>query len=372
MNIEVRQPQRARAEGARRHRRLRHPSQELARGPAALSQQSLVGLSADLRAARSVTATSRAFPIPRASRWRRAATPGRPAADCRRAISTSCASSISTSTASNAAIMNPLSPTGQGEQNDRASAPPWRSPPTSASSRAGTGAIRGCKASVVVPYEDGEVSRAEIRKRAGDRRFAQVLFAEPHQRAARQASRYWPIYEAAVEAGLPDRHPRLRLPAAAPMSSTGWPSFYIEEMTEHAASLQASVTSLIMEGVFERFPELKIVLIEAGFGWLPALGWRLDKQLEAAEGRGAASQARAVGIHARALLGLDPADGGDRGPGPSDRRDGLDRLGPHPVRQRLSALGFRRSVRRAAAEPERGAPQQDLLAATPGRSTGFD
>ena len=33
---------------ARRHLRLRHPSQELARGPASLSQQSLVGLSADL------------------------------------------------------------------------------------------------------------------------------------------------------------------------------------------------------------------------------------------------------------------------------------------------------------------------------------
>ena len=121
MNIEVRQPDIG-AQGTRRHRRLRHPSQELARGPAALSQQSLVGLSADLRAA---SAPRLRQGLSLSQEPAAGVAPRRVAARRRIAGKRSrlhAASSISISTGSNGAIMNPLSPTGQGDQNDELSA----------------------------------------------------------------------------------------------------------------------------------------------------------------------------------------------------------------------------------------------------------
>jgi predicted TIM-barrel fold metal-dependent hydrolase len=48
-------------------------------------------------------------------------------------------------------------------------------------------------------------------------------------------------------------------------------------MVGHAQCAQSVLTSLVLEGVFERFPTLKVVLVEAGFAWAPSLAWRLDK-----------------------------------------------------------------------------------------------
>lgn len=171
-------------------------------------------------------------------------------------------------------ILNPLQPSGQGDRNNAFSAAmahatnewqleQWlRREPR----------LRG---SVVVPYEDAAASAAEIRKRAGDPNFAQVLMMS---RTAEPAGnpRYWPIYEAAQEAGLPVAFHAFGYSGWA-MTNGGWPSFYIEEVSEHATSCQNQVISLVVEGVFERFPGLKVVLIECGFAWMPSVAWRLDQ-----------------------------------------------------------------------------------------------
>ena len=48
----------------------------------------------------------------------------------------------------------------------------------------------------------------------------------------------------------------------------------------NATSLQGVMTSFVFEGVFERFPKLKVALIEGGFAWVPAHCWRMDKHWE--------------------------------------------------------------------------------------------
>lgn len=131
------------------------------------------------------------------------------------------------------------------------------------------------RASLVVPYEDGQLAAAEIEHWASDPRFIQIiLIARTHEPLGRR--KYWPMYEAAVQHQLPIGI-HFGGNAGWPITGAGWPSFYIEDHVGMPQSFQPQITSLIYEGVFDRFPELKIVLIEGGFAWLPPLMWRLDR-----------------------------------------------------------------------------------------------
>ncbi len=170
-------------------------------------------------------------------------------------------------------VLNPLA-SGQGIRNHELSAAlcsainDWQIEKwTSKDSR--------LKGSVVVGNEDGLTAAKEIRKRAGDRNFVQVLLLSRNVEPLGQR-RYWPIYEAAEEAGLPVGVHAFGF-GGNPITASGWPSFYIEEMVGHSQCQQTALASIVLEGVLERHKKLKMVMIEAGFGWAPSLSWRLDK-----------------------------------------------------------------------------------------------
>ncbi len=132
------------------------------------------------------------------------------------------------------------------------------------------------RASIVIPGEAADLAAAEVRRRARDPRFVQV---ELEARTLHPLGKryYWPLYEAAAEADLPvGMH--FGVMGGWPISSgAGHPSYYVEYHVGQLTSFQDQVISLVCEGVFERFPTLRFVLIEGGFAWLAPLMWRLDR-----------------------------------------------------------------------------------------------
>lgn len=131
------------------------------------------------------------------------------------------------------------------------------------------------RASLVVPYEYGELAAAEIERQAQDSRFVQLILVARTQELLGKR-KYWPMYEAAVKHDLPIG---IHFGGAGgwPITGAGWPSFYFEDHAGMPQSFQPQIISMICEGIFDRFPTLKIVLIEGGFAWLPSLMWRLDR-----------------------------------------------------------------------------------------------
>lgn len=41
---------------------------------------------------------------------------------------------------------------------------------------------------------------------------------------------------------------------------------------------QSQLCSIVSEGVFDLFPQLRVTISECGFTWLPAFMWRFDKE----------------------------------------------------------------------------------------------
>jgi len=131
------------------------------------------------------------------------------------------------------------------------------------------------RASILVPTHSPALAVDEIERVAADRRFVQVLlFAMGDMLLGRRL--YWPIYAAAekhglaiaIHAGSTYRH--------APTPS-GWPAHRVEDYIAQSTAFESQLLSFLAEGVFQKFPALKLVLSESGVTWLPTLLWRTSK-----------------------------------------------------------------------------------------------
>jgi predicted TIM-barrel fold metal-dependent hydrolase len=135
------------------------------------------------------------------------------------------------------------------------------------------------KLAIVVSPHDPATAAAEIRRHAGTARVAAVFL--PLLNIMLGHTFFNPVYEAAQEAGLPVvSHPTGAEGTyqGAPVPGGGIPATYAERNVSNAALGMNNTVNMIFEGVFERFPRLKMVFVEWGFTWLPSLLWRMDKR----------------------------------------------------------------------------------------------
>ena len=138
------------------------------------------------------------------------------------------------------------------------------------------------KGSILVAQQDAGSAVAEIDRLGGDPGMVQVLMSSASESPLGRRQ-YHPIYAACVRHGLP-----LALHIGGegagmspPATAVGHPSTHFEWYGSLPQVYMAHIMSMITEGVFERFPTLKVVLYEGGIGWLPHIMWRFDKNWKA-------------------------------------------------------------------------------------------
>jgi predicted TIM-barrel fold metal-dependent hydrolase len=137
------------------------------------------------------------------------------------------------------------------------------------------------RAALVAPPQDPVQAAREIRKMGERDGFVAVLV--PLTNILMGERHYYPIYQAAAELGLPVTiHPNSGegIFTTSPRLAGAAPTYYVEWHTALSQVFQANLISLVCHGVFERFPNLKVVITEGGFAWLPDILWRLDKNVK--------------------------------------------------------------------------------------------
>jgi uncharacterized protein len=128
---------------------------------------------------------------------------------------------------------------------------------------------------VVTPQHTAEAIE-EVKHIAADRRFVQLLLParaiEPYGN-----KRFWPIWDAAADAGL-----ALGLTiggvSGTPPTAVNWLDNFFEDYVAGMIHFQMHLSSMLWSGLFDRLPTLRIVINESGWTWLPGMMWRFDRE----------------------------------------------------------------------------------------------
>ena len=130
--------------------------------------------------------------------------------------------------------------------------------------------------SIIIAPQAPEAAAREIRRAGKNMRMVQALasscsvlpYGDPF---------YHPIYAACADMAIPFAvHVGGNGGINVSPHANGAPRYFVEHHTLQCQPAQTHLLSMIMNGVFEKFPGLKFIVIECGVAWVAPLLWRLD------------------------------------------------------------------------------------------------
>jgi predicted TIM-barrel fold metal-dependent hydrolase len=133
-----------------------------------------------------------------------------------------------------------------------------------------------------VPVQDVKLA-AEEAKRAVTQLGFRGVFVRPNPVKGRAIDDpyYDPLYKTVAELGVPlmvHEGSGAYLPTAGADRFPG--QWFFTHVISHPFEQMLASLSLICRGTLERHPELQVVFLEAGAGWLPYWLWRMDEHHE--------------------------------------------------------------------------------------------
>ncbi|HUJ79003.1 MAG TPA: amidohydrolase family protein, partial [Nitrospiria bacterium] len=133
-----------------------------------------------------------------------------------------------------------------------------------------------------VPFQDPQSAIAEMR-RVHEKLGFKAVFIRPNPLLGRNLDHpdYHPFWQAAQEIGCPvGFHEGGFSKKISTIGADRFTNLAYRHMLGHAMEQQIACMTMILGGVLEKFPRLKVVFLEAGGGWLPYWLDRMDHHRE--------------------------------------------------------------------------------------------